>query len=169
MCTEKSGSIRSGTLLIRWATGSLSRTLIDEVGLLGGFVRPCYSVVCNRHEGTLESRGVTPFILNLGTRWRRALFVTPRPIYSSEETPRYPLSRKRPHNRSGHWRIDKYPVFKTIYSEAALCDISSVLLFLPLSSDHMFSVLLSLLQLRNSVSQKENILIRETVTTSEAK
>jgi hypothetical protein len=55
-----------------------------------------------RHEDVLESRGIAPRILDLGTRWRFVVSLTPRPLYSQGKSPRYPLDRRPggPHNRT---------------------------------------------------------------------
>jgi len=51
----------------------------------------------------LESEGIAPRILDLGTRWRWVVSFTPRPLYSQGKSPWYPLGRKLggPHRWSG--------------------------------------------------------------------
>jgi hypothetical protein len=40
------------------------------------------------------SVGTIPRILELGTRWRRVVSFTPRPLYAQGKSPRYPLMRR---------------------------------------------------------------------------
>jgi hypothetical protein len=40
------------------------------------------------------SGGIVPGILDLGTRWRSVVSFTPRPLYSQEKSPWYPLDRR---------------------------------------------------------------------------
>jgi hypothetical protein len=47
-----------------------------------------------RHEGVLESGGITPHILALGTRWKLVVSFTPRPLYPQGKSPWYPLDRR---------------------------------------------------------------------------
>jgi hypothetical protein len=47
-----------------------------------------------RHGGVLESGGIAPRILDLGTRWRWVVSFTPRPLYSRGKSPCYPLDRR---------------------------------------------------------------------------
>jgi hypothetical protein len=45
---------------------------------------------------------ITPRILHIGTRWRREVTFTPRPLYTQGKSPWYPLDRRLggPHSRS---------------------------------------------------------------------
>jgi len=43
---------------------------------------------------------IAPIIVNLGTRWRQVVSLTPRPLYVRDKSPQYLLNR-RPHGRSG--------------------------------------------------------------------
>jgi len=56
------------------------------------------------HENVLRVGGIAPRILNLDTKWRWVVTFTPRPLYSQEKRPRYPLYRRLggPQIRSGH-------------------------------------------------------------------
>jgi hypothetical protein len=49
------------------------------------------------------SGGITPRILDLGTRWRRVVSFMPLPLYLQGKSPWYPLERRLdgPQNRSG--------------------------------------------------------------------
>jgi hypothetical protein len=49
------------------------------------------------------SEGIAPRILDLGTKWRWVVSFTPRPLYSQEKSPWYPLDKKLdgPQSRSG--------------------------------------------------------------------
>jgi hypothetical protein len=47
----------------------------------------CFFNLAPRHEGVLESRGVAPRILELGTRLRRVVSFTPRPLTPRESDP----------------------------------------------------------------------------------
>jgi hypothetical protein len=47
-----------------------------------------------RHEDLSGSGGIAPRILNLGTRWRRVVSFTLRPIYPQGRSSRYPLDRR---------------------------------------------------------------------------
>jgi hypothetical protein len=49
------------------------------------------------------SRGIAPWILDLGTRWRRVVSFTTQPLYSQGKSPWYPLDRRLggPQSRSG--------------------------------------------------------------------
>jgi hypothetical protein len=38
--------------------------------------------------------GIAPLILDLGTRWRWVVSLTPRPLYPQRESPWYPLDRR---------------------------------------------------------------------------
>jgi hypothetical protein len=55
------------------------------------------------------SRGIAPRILDLGSRWRRVVSFTPRPLYSQGKSPRYPLDRRLggPQSRSGRGGEEK--------------------------------------------------------------
>jgi hypothetical protein len=50
------------------------------------------------------SGGISRRLLNLGTRWKRAVSFTPRPLYPRGKSPRYSLDRRlgEPQSRSGH-------------------------------------------------------------------
>jgi len=54
------------------------------------------------------SGGIAPRILDLGSRWRRAVNFTPRTLYLQGRRPWYPLDKRlgRPQNRSGHSSAD---------------------------------------------------------------
>jgi hypothetical protein len=56
-----------------------------------------------RHEGALGNGGISPRILDLGTRWRWVVSFTPQPLYSQGKDPWYPLDRRLggPQSRSG--------------------------------------------------------------------
>jgi hypothetical protein len=45
-----------------------------------------------RHEGVWGSGGISPTILDLGTRWRWVVSFTPRPLYPQGKSPWYPLN-----------------------------------------------------------------------------
>jgi hypothetical protein len=62
-----------------------------------------------RHEGVLESEGIAPRILDLGSRWRWVVSFTPRPLYSQGKSPWYPLDRRLggPQSRSGRGGEEK--------------------------------------------------------------
>jgi hypothetical protein len=64
----------------------------------------------SRHEGVSgSSRGIAPRILDLGTRWRWMVSLTPRPLYPQGKSPWYPLDRRLsgPQSRSGRGRAEK--------------------------------------------------------------
>jgi hypothetical protein len=52
----------------------------------------------------MGSGGITPRILDLGTRWRWLVSFRPRPPYPQRKSPYYPLNRRLggPQSRSGH-------------------------------------------------------------------
>jgi len=59
------------------------------------------------------SVGITPRILDLGTRWRCMASFTPRTLYPQGKNPLYPLDRRLggPQSRSGSGDEDKkFPV-----------------------------------------------------------
>jgi hypothetical protein len=49
------------------------------------------------------SGGIAPCILDLGTRWKRVVSFTTRPLYPQEKSPRYPFERRLsgPQSRCG--------------------------------------------------------------------
>jgi len=51
----------------------------------------------------MESEGIAPHILNLGTRWKCVFSLTPRLHYLRGKNPRCPVDRglRGPRNRSG--------------------------------------------------------------------
>jgi hypothetical protein len=51
----------------------------------------------------MRNGGIAPCILDLGTRWRRVVSFTTRPLYSLGKSPWYPLDRRLDgtQNRSG--------------------------------------------------------------------
>jgi hypothetical protein len=49
---------------------------------------------CLRHEGVCGSRGITPFILIMGTRRRRVVKFTLTPLYNRRMRVRYLLTRR---------------------------------------------------------------------------
>jgi hypothetical protein len=53
--------------------------------------------------------GIVPLILDLGTRWRWVVSLTPRPLYPQGKSPRYPLERRLgvPYSRSGRGGEEK--------------------------------------------------------------
>jgi hypothetical protein len=55
------------------------------------------------------SGDVAPLNLWLGTRWRRVVSFTPRPLYSQGKSPWYPLDRRLggPQSRSGRGGEEK--------------------------------------------------------------
>jgi hypothetical protein len=48
-----------------------------------------------------ESGGIAPRVLDFGTRWRRVVNFTPRPLYPHGKSPRYPLDRRMGGPQSG--------------------------------------------------------------------
>jgi hypothetical protein len=46
------------------------------------------------YEDVWWSGGIAPRILNLVTRWRSVVSLTPRPLYPQSKNPRYPLDRR---------------------------------------------------------------------------
>jgi hypothetical protein len=56
-----------------------------------------------------RSGGITPCILDLGTRWRWVVSFTPRPLYLQGKSPWYPLDRKLdgPQSRPGRGGEEK--------------------------------------------------------------
>jgi hypothetical protein len=62
-----------------------------------------------RHERVLGSGVIAPRILDLGTRWRRAVNFTPRPLYPQGKSPSCPLDRRLggPQSRSGRGGEEK--------------------------------------------------------------
>jgi hypothetical protein len=58
-----------------------------------------------------RSGGIAPRILDLGTRWRRVVSFTPRPLYPQGKSPWYPLDRRLggPQSRSGRGGEEKNP------------------------------------------------------------
>jgi hypothetical protein len=60
-----------------------------------------------RHGGVLGSGGITPRILDLGTRWRWVVSFTPRLLYPQGKSPWYPLGR-RLGGAQNRWR-EKFP------------------------------------------------------------
>jgi hypothetical protein len=65
--------------------------------------RLCFFFNWARHEGVLGEWGISPLILDLGTRWRWVVSFTPRPLYPQGKSPCYPLDRRLggPQSRSG--------------------------------------------------------------------
>jgi hypothetical protein len=57
----------------------------------------------------MESGGIAPRILNLGTRWTWVASFTPRPLYTQGKSPWYPLDRSLggPQSRSGRGGEEK--------------------------------------------------------------
>jgi hypothetical protein len=57
-----------------------------------------------RHRDIWRNGGITPHLLNHGSRWRWVVSFTPRPLYLRGKSPRYPLDRRLggPQSRSGH-------------------------------------------------------------------
>jgi hypothetical protein len=56
-----------------------------------------------------ESGGVASRLLNLGTRWKRVVSFTPRPLWPQGISPRYPLARRlgKPQRQSVHGGEEK--------------------------------------------------------------
>jgi len=56
-----------------------------------------------------ECGGITPRILNLGTRWRWVVSFTPQPLYPWGKSPWYPLDRRLggPYSQSGRGGEEK--------------------------------------------------------------
>jgi hypothetical protein len=56
-----------------------------------------------------RSGGIAPCILELGTKWKRVVSFTPRPIYPQGKGPWFPLDRRLggPQSRSGRGGEDK--------------------------------------------------------------
>jgi hypothetical protein len=69
----------------------------------------CITNYALRHEDVWGSGYTDPFILELGTSWRRAVSFTPLPLYSLGKSPRYPLDRRLggPQSRSGRCGEEK--------------------------------------------------------------
>jgi hypothetical protein len=61
------------------------------------------------HGGLLGNGGITPLILDLGTRWRWVVSFTPCLLYPQGKSPWYPLGRRLggPQSRSGHGGEEK--------------------------------------------------------------
>jgi hypothetical protein len=57
-----------------------------------------------RHEGVLGSGGMALLVLDLGTRFRRVVSFTPRPIYPQGKSPWYPLERRLHGSQSRYGR-----------------------------------------------------------------
>jgi hypothetical protein len=55
------------------------------------------------------SEGISPLILDLGTRWRLMVSFILRPFYPQRKSPRYPLDRRLGglQSRSGHGGEEK--------------------------------------------------------------
>jgi hypothetical protein len=61
------------------------------------------------YEGVLESGGIAPRIIDIGSRWRWVVSFTPRPLYPQGKSPLYPLDRRLggPQSRSGRGGEEK--------------------------------------------------------------
>jgi hypothetical protein len=80
------------------------RTLITEIHskfcIIKGEklkVKVNLSLCLNKHhtmKANWESGGITPPILDLGTRWRQVVSFTPHPLYFQGKSPWYPLDRR---------------------------------------------------------------------------
>jgi len=62
-----------------------------------------------RHEGVLGSGGITPSIIDLGSRWRWVVSFTRLPLYPQGKSPWHPLDKRLdgPQSRSGRGGIEK--------------------------------------------------------------
>jgi hypothetical protein len=77
---------------------SYANTQIDlakfALCLIKYYAMKTHPVFNRRHEETWVSGGIAPRILNLRTKWRWVVSLTPRPLYSREKSYRYPLDRR---------------------------------------------------------------------------
>jgi len=69
-------------------TGTVQLQVPEESKKSKGKVVPVLNLALS-HENVMGERRYTPFIPNLGTRWKRVVSFTPRQLY-----PRYPMQRK---------------------------------------------------------------------------
>jgi hypothetical protein len=75
---------------------------------------PIYACASTEHHAMKAywgSGGISPRILDLGSRWTPVVSFTPRPLYPQGKTAPYPLDRRLggPQSRSGHGEEEKIP------------------------------------------------------------
>jgi hypothetical protein len=77
-----------GNVLSSWTTTSFWK--VDS----SAWSCPCTLTEYHAIKAYWESGGIAPRIIDLGTRWRRVVSFTPRPLYPQGKSPWYPLDRR---------------------------------------------------------------------------